>query len=101
MLLTQTNYSIFKHNNRIEICFFIYQIQSIVFMQTTVADLLHNKTISRRIAWPSASFKTVYACANEAGVDKLGVRNFSRYKSKVSLSFMKKLKLKRNGLVAK
>ena len=68
-------------NNRIEICFFVYQIQSIKLMQAAVADLSHNKNISRRIARSSAFFKTVYACVNETGVDTLGVRNFLRYRT--------------------
>ena len=48
MLLTRTDYSIFKQNNRIEICIFIYQIQSIVIMKRAVADLLYNKNIRRQ-----------------------------------------------------
>ena len=48
-------------------------------MQAAVADLSHNKNISRRIARSLAFFKTVYACVNETGVDTLGVRNFLRY----------------------
>ena len=79
MLLTRTDYSIFKQNNKIEIRFDIYQIQSIVFMQMAEADLSHNENVSRRIARSSAFFKTVYACVNKADVDTLGVRNFLRY----------------------
>ena len=47
---TRKNYSIFKRNNRIQIRFFTYQIQSIVFMQTAMADLSHNKNLGGRIA---------------------------------------------------
>ena len=65
MLLTRTNYSIFKQCNGVGIRFFIYQIQSIVFMEMAVADLSHNENISRRIARSSAFFKAVYACVNE------------------------------------
>ena len=48
-------------------------------MQAAVADLSHNKIINRRIARSPAFLKTVYACVNKTGVDKLGVRNFLRY----------------------
>ena len=41
--ITRTHYSIFKQNNRIEIHFFVYEMQSIVFIQTAVAHLSHNK----------------------------------------------------------
>ena len=49
MLLTRTDHSIFKQNNRIEIRFFIFQIRSIVFMHTAVADLSHNENISHEL----------------------------------------------------
>ena len=79
MLLTRTDYSFFKQNNKIEIRFFIYQIQSIVFVQTAVADLSHNKNISRRIARLSSFFEIICACVNKAGVDTLGVGVSLRY----------------------
>ena len=76
---TRTNYSIFKQNKRIQIRLFIYQIQSIVFMQTAMADLSHNKNIDRQIARSSVFFKTVYGCVNEVCVDTQGYEIFLRY----------------------
>ena len=72
-------FALFKQNNRVQIRFFIYQIQSIGFMQTAVADLSLSENISRRIAQSLAFFIIVYAWVNKIGVDMFGVRNFLRH----------------------